>query len=174
MDNSLSDLDLTVIGGPRLSQPLGTSASLDSNVEVVEIPSEDVYPGQSISVFIDVTDVRIPSLATTDFFYYAVAWDMVADQYFPEPKNASGTRYGVINPHPYLCSNQYLGNAPGRTAKRRCQDLGYTGAGEWQYEAPQGGVYTYWNGSSWVTTGSSNVCYLKELRCESTLLAPIW
>jgi hypothetical protein len=71
--NDLSDLDLIVQknGGTQ------SSASWDSNVEVVDIAAADLTAGSSYYIDVSPYADRIPS---GGFFYYAIAWAWVTDE----------------------------------------------------------------------------------------------
>ncbi|MEO7957589.1 MAG: hypothetical protein ABIW76_12960 [Fibrobacteria bacterium] len=55
------------------------SQSLNSNVEIVEILNTMFNPGITVDARISKFINRIPSGSTTDFFYYAIAWNWVKD-----------------------------------------------------------------------------------------------
>lgn len=76
--NELSDLDLSVYAALP-SQITRSSSSYESNVEVVHFSPLDVQAGTTISASIIKYSNRIPVDATTNYFYYAIAWDWVDD-----------------------------------------------------------------------------------------------
>lgn len=76
--NELSDLDLSATS-TILSKH---SSSCNGNIEMVHFTPTQVQAGTSIFASISQLSDRIPPNATTDYFYYAIAWDWV-DQHAP-------------------------------------------------------------------------------------------
>jgi len=74
--NALSDLDLWVWS----DGPWYFSSSWDSNVEIVDIPAEELTPGQSYPLHILLANLDIPAGASTDFFYWSIGWTWVRDR----------------------------------------------------------------------------------------------
>ncbi|MEO7424397.1 MAG: hypothetical protein ABI036_04370 [Fibrobacteria bacterium] len=74
--NALSDMDLVV----QNNGSTRASASWDSNVEVVDVPANELSAGSSYYIDVSPYMNRIPaSGARTNYFYYAVAWTWVKD-----------------------------------------------------------------------------------------------
>lgn len=73
--NALSDLDLIA------QKNSGTAGSYryDSNVEVVDIAAADLTAGSTYYLDISPCTNRIPNNSSTSYFYYAIAWEFVAD-----------------------------------------------------------------------------------------------
>lgn len=74
--NELSDLDLSVYA----AQPSGIirySSSYESPIEIIHFSPSEVQAGTTITASINKYANRIPSDATTNYFYYAIAWDWV-------------------------------------------------------------------------------------------------
>lgn len=71
--NELSDLDLSVAAPGKVK----TSASYNSNVEIVHFTPYELKPGGVLEAKIHKTAYRIPEDATADHFYYSLAWDWV-------------------------------------------------------------------------------------------------
>ena len=68
--NHLSDLDLNFDSGRYLSN------SWDSNVEVIDVPMNEVAAGSTYNVSIDPVFLRTGSMT---YFYYAIGWTWVKD-----------------------------------------------------------------------------------------------
>lgn len=73
--NPLSDLDLLVTSG---SQGMASN-SLNSNVEMVDIPNTMFTPGSIVDARIFKTTNRIPTGSRSQSFYYAIGWTWVKD-----------------------------------------------------------------------------------------------
>ena len=73
--NEISDLDLIVNTSTNVNY---SSQSWDGNIEVVNIPGSSLVSGSTAVVTISKVVNRIPSIATTNYFYYAIGWDWVA------------------------------------------------------------------------------------------------
>jgi len=74
--NALSDLDLIV----QYNSGTQSSASWDSNVEVVDVGPASLTAGSSYYIDIAPYANRIPASGSrTNFFYYALAWEWVKD-----------------------------------------------------------------------------------------------
>ncbi len=75
--NSLSDLDLYAYTTSGVY--LGGSFSWDNNIEMMDIPANQLTPSSTCILYVPADDIRIPAGAIAQFFYYAVAWTWVND-----------------------------------------------------------------------------------------------
>ncbi len=74
--NHLSDLDIVFYGNGNSTE---SSLSYDSNVEVLDIASDDLTAGGSYLVSVKPFILRIPEDVGADYFYWAVGWTWVRD-----------------------------------------------------------------------------------------------
>jgi hypothetical protein len=77
MRNYLSDLDLYVYNNN--SNMLGSSASWDGNVEIVDVPASSCTPNVVYTAEVYPSTIRIPAGARSQGFYYCIAWTWVKD-----------------------------------------------------------------------------------------------
>ncbi|MEM9594838.1 MAG: hypothetical protein AAGD06_11260 [Acidobacteriota bacterium] len=161
--NELSDLDL-IVKNKSTGVVLGTSASFDDNVEIIEIDADALSTNTLYTVELNVTDTRIPTSATASFFYYALAWTWVQDIYAEIPERG-GYALGVSGSS---CTTGTTKTLLDNSARQYCRELG-NGSYHLHYDVdgPKGGVHSWWNGSSWSTSGNSNVCYIENLSCQT-------
>jgi hypothetical protein len=73
--NDLSDLDLSMYG----NNSGYNSLSYESNVEMVDVPSSDLTPGNTYVAQVYGNTMRIPTYANSPSIYYAIAWTWVKD-----------------------------------------------------------------------------------------------
>ena len=73
--NAVSDLDLVAYSGVTTR----SSASYNNNIEIAHFYPTEVQAGGTVTVDISKYANRIPNsgIATTDYFFYAIAWDWV-------------------------------------------------------------------------------------------------
>ena len=72
--NQLSNLDLAGLTTQNKSY---YSSSWDSNVEMFDIPSNELVAGQTYDFQANLYALRLP--VNTSYFYWALGWGMVAD-----------------------------------------------------------------------------------------------
>jgi hypothetical protein len=72
--NDLSDLDLSAVTS---TSSVYSSASYEGNVEVITIPGNTLVANSVTVATINKWVNRIQSWSTTNYFYYAIAWDWV-------------------------------------------------------------------------------------------------
>jgi hypothetical protein len=75
--NYLSDLDLFI--RDNHNNLIGSSASWDGNVEMVDIPSSNCTPNTVYTAIVNPINIRIPTAARMQGFWYCVAWTWVKD-----------------------------------------------------------------------------------------------
>ncbi len=96
--NTLSDLDL--LFSSKEGRFNYDSTSLDSNVEVIDVPSRELVSGAAYPVKVVVTLARVPETAVSEVFFWALGWTWVRDHadLFPayttviEPAKTPGER----------------------------------------------------------------------------------
>ena len=159
--NTLSDLDLSLrtSGGTVLAG----SYSLDDNVEIIDIPSDSLATNTLYTLKVHVTDMRITANASANFLYYAVGWTWVQDIFLASPVR-SGYSVGVQTMTD--CAASGTVTTLNATANKLCTEMGNKASGAYALNGPTSGVHSWWNGTSWATSGNNLVCYIKDLRCE--------
>lgn len=75
--NSLSNLDLLFSSNGSTYNHI--SAREDSNVEIIDVPSNELAAGRTYPLIVSVTQARVPAIAVADFFYWAGGWTWVQD-----------------------------------------------------------------------------------------------
>lgn len=74
--NTISDLDLIAFNS---DSKYYHSSSYDSNVEMFDVPANELTAGQDYSFEVNPWRIDIPTDARTDYFYWAVGWTWVND-----------------------------------------------------------------------------------------------
>ncbi len=65
------------------------------------------------------------------------------------------------------CASSSTYSSLATSAGHFCQDNGFDTYQSFEVDGPRGGVHSWWNGSSWSTSGNNNVCYVEDLLCRS-------
>jgi hypothetical protein len=79
MTNSLSDLDLVFSRTTNVVDYVAYSASMNGNVEVVDIAQAQLVPGTTCYALLTAYVFRVPAGASSTDTYYSLAWTWVPD-----------------------------------------------------------------------------------------------
>ncbi|MBD3240371.1 MAG: S8 family serine peptidase [Chitinivibrionales bacterium] len=79
MDNSLSDFDLVFSSSTDIQDYIAYSSSYNGNVEIVDIPRNDLEADETYYAILTAFTFRVPDGARSSSTYYSLAWTWVAD-----------------------------------------------------------------------------------------------